>query len=79
MKEAKYKIGDIVVVRSEKDNQKLCQGRVFMAEVYSHEGRFGCWFYGIEIPAIGREPELIYSYEEDTGDAKTRLIKFKPL
>lgn len=77
-KEALYKIGDIVVVRSEKDSQKLCQGRVFMAEVYSHNGRFGTWFYGVEIPAVVGEPERVYSYEEDTGDAKTIIIKLTP-
>jgi hypothetical protein len=72
MKGAKYKIGQIVNVRSEKDIEKICQGRIIRAETSIYEN--STWFYTIEIPLPNNEKEIIYSYEESSGDAKTKIV-----
>jgi len=59
----RFKIGDIVIVQSE-DVQKAIQGKIKVAEFFKE------WFYGIEV-----QGEMIYTYEKDTGDAKTKIIK----
>lgn len=76
IKAPKYKIGDIVVVYSETNKQKIAQGKVVSAECFYDEGQQGTWFYAIEIPNDSgvHEPERVYSYEENTGDAKTKLL-----
>ena len=76
MREPKYKIGNIVIVYSEKDKQKIVQGKVVASECFYDEGEQGDWFYAIEIPDESglNEPERIYSYEENTGDAKTKIL-----
>lgn len=75
-KEAKYKLGDIVIVYSEKDRQKVVQGKIVSAECFYDKGKSGTWFYAIEIPNVSGadESERIYSYEEDTGDATTKIF-----
>ena len=71
MEKPKYKIGDIVIVKSEEDKEKILQGVIKSAEFVSE------WFYGIEAknPTKPGEVETIYSYENDTGDAKTKIIE----
>ena len=72
MENPKYKIGEMVIVRSDKDKQKFLQGAIKSAEFLNE------WFYQIEASnPMGPldEPEQIYSYEKDTGDAKTKIIK----
>ena len=71
MEKAKYKIGDIIYVKSEHDKQKILQGVIYAAE-YTYN-----WFYWIKAidPTGGdNQKEDIYSYEIDTGDAKTKII-----
>jgi len=76
MKEPKYKIGEIVYVRSEYDKDKILQGVIESAEFVTE------WFYHIKAKNPTKptgEPEDIYSYEENTGDAKTKIISHLPL
>ena len=63
------KIGDIVAIESQSDNEKIIQGKIKTAEfVYD-------WFYGIEVSnASNTEKTMVYSYETDTGDAKTKIL-----
>jgi hypothetical protein len=73
----KYNIGQLLIVVSEKDPQKIVQGRVMSAECFYDKGRQGTWFYRIEVPSEnGRETDTqqIYSYEVNTGDAKTKIL-----
>lgn len=68
-----FKLGDIVIVHDEKDIQKAVQGIIKTAEFFRE------WFYGIEIANPTDEPTMIYTYEKDTGDAKTKIIIDKPV
>ena len=71
MKEPKYKIGDIVYIRSEIDKEVVLQGIIKSAQCVVD------WFYQIEAKNPTSpldEPEWIYSYEENTGDAKSKFI-----
>jgi len=71
IKNPRYKIGDIVLVNSEKDEELILQGTIKSAQ-YS-----GDWFYEIfahNPTSVINGDELIYSYETDTGDAKTKII-----
>ncbi len=76
MKEPKYEIGQTVIVKSEKDPQKIVQGKVVSAECFYDKGEQGTWFYSIEVPdASGvNESERVFSYEENTGGAKTKFL-----
>ena len=49
MKNPKYKIGDIVIIKKDKDSRgiKYIQGRIFLAEFYTAQEN-NKWFYGIE-------------------------------
>ena len=72
MKQPKYKLGDIVFVQSEKDKELILQGVIKSAQYMS------VWFYEIfahNPTNVSDGDETIYSYEYDTGDAKTKFIK----
>lgn len=74
MKKPKYKIGDIVFVKSVNDSKKILQGRIYGAEYVTE------WFYWIKaINVCGGEnqKEDIYTYEVDTRDAKTEIVMAK--
>jgi hypothetical protein len=73
MTKPKYKIGEVVFVKSELDDEKICQGVIKSADT-TIDGR--TWFYEIYIPLMPSDTkgETIYSYEEDTGDAIKRFI-----
>lgn len=71
IKEPKYKIGDIVFVHSEVEKGIVLQGVIKSAQYVED------WFYQIEVKNPTSpldEPEWIYSYEENTGDAKTKFL-----
>jgi len=70
MRIPKYKIGDIVFVYSEQDKEVILQGMIKSAQYYVD------WFYEIEAknPTRVGDLETIYSYEVDTGDAKSKFI-----
>ena len=71
IKNPKYKIGDIVLVNSEKDKELVLQGIIKSAQ-YS-----GDWFYEIfahNPTNVSDGDETIYSYETDCGNAKTKII-----
>jgi len=77
-KSPKYKIGEVVCVKYkvEDEVQTVLQGIIFSAEFRAE------WFYGIELRNPMKpldEPERVYSYEEDTGDAKTEIIDLSSL
>ena len=76
IKQPKYNIGQLVIVSSEKDPQKIVQGKIVSAECFYDKGIQGDWFFAIEVPdgSGTNEPERIYSYEEDTGNAKTKFL-----
>lgn len=76
IKEPKFNIGQLVVVRSEKDPQKIVQGKIVSAECFYDKEKQGTWFYAIEVSSENgiNEPERIYSYEENTGDARTKIL-----
>jgi hypothetical protein len=77
MKEPKYKLGDIVIVNHPGDKQKIAQGKVVSVECFFDNEKQGTWFYSIEIPSSivgGGNPFAVYTYEKDTGDAKTKII-----
>ena len=65
-----------MIVHSEEDKQKIVQGKVVSAECFYDKGRQGEWFYAIEVPSESglHDAERIYSYEENTGDAKTKIL-----
>lgn len=73
MKIPKYKIGEVVFVKSELDKEKICQGIIKSADT-TIGGR--TWFYEIYIPLMPSDTkgETIYSYEEDSGNAKSLII-----
>ena len=79
IKQPKYKIGDVLVVYSENDKQKIVQGKIVSAECFYDQGMQGTWFYAIEVPSESgvTEPQRVYSYEEDTGNAKTKILSPK--
>jgi hypothetical protein len=62
-----FNLGDLVIVHSDTDVQKAVQGKIKTAEFFVE------WFYGIEVEESGKKI-MIYSYEKDTGDARTRII-----
>ena len=71
MKKPKFQLGDIVFVQSEIDKEKILQGTIKSAEFVKE------WFYEI----VARNPmkpcdeaEVIYTYEEDVGNAKTKIL-----
>jgi len=71
IKTPKYKIGDIVFIQSEKDKELILQGIIKSAQFAVD------WFYEIEAKnptSPVDEPELIYSYEENTVGAKTKFL-----
>ena len=80
MTKPKYKIGEVVFVKSELDDEKICPGVIKSADTtidgrtWFYDGR--TWFYEIYIPLMPSDTkgETIYSYEEDTGDAIKRFI-----
>ena len=77
-KNPKYKIGEVVCVKYkvEDEVQTVLQGIIFSAQFRSE------WFYSIELKNPMEplaEPEMFYSYEEDTGDAKTKIIELLSL
>lgn len=71
----KYKIGDVVYVKSKIDKEKICQGFIKSAET-TIDGRD--WFYEIYIPLTPSEhkSETVYSYEVDSGDAKSLFVTY---
>ena len=73
MKTPKYKIGEIVCVKSELDKEKICQGIIKSADT-TIDGR--TWFYEIYIPLMPSDTksETVYTFEEDTGNAKSKII-----
>lgn len=76
MNKPKFNIGQFVIVFSQRDKQKIVQGKVVSADCFYDKGEQGTWFYAIEVPSSDgvEEPERVYSYEIDTGDAKTKII-----
>ena len=67
----KYKIGDVVLVKSEKNTKVILQGIIKSAQCVVD------WFYQIEArnpTSPFDEAEWIYTYEENTGDAKTEIL-----
>jgi len=75
MKPPKYKLGDIVIVQPQENEEEFVQATIISAEYLAEH--LENWFYGISIknPTFPkREPKTIYSYEEDAGHAKTKII-----
>ena len=62
MKLPKYKIGDIVIVKSDTDNEKMIMGEIVGADCKI--GDYGKWFYMIKGNNLGTI-ENINLYEED--------------
>jgi len=79
IKQPKYNIGQLVIVSSEKDPQKIVQGKIVSAECFYDKGRQGDWFFAIEVPdgSGTNEPERIYSYEKILVMLKQRFLTNK--
>ena len=70
----KYKIGDCVIVPSEKDREKLILGIVKCADFTG-----ACWFYSIDAINPTGEAEQIHTYEHNTGSAITKIVTPTPI
>ncbi len=66
----RYKLNDVVFVAK----PELMEGRIYQGIITHAELLGKDWFYTIKIPLENKKYEEIYSYEENTGDAKTKFI-----
>ncbi len=75
METPKYKVGDIVLVKDNDNEERILQGTIHGAECYP---KGGVWFYHIKVADPMKPTDGLidmYTYEIDSGDAKTSIVK----